>query len=151
MIGLISVREIKLASFKGKHNSTKSKCLLMLEYSETARLQRGWLTARQLAALTGIPYASILASLPKWVRWRIVIRRKYKLARGGEVYIYQLAPKGRGWLWRHRWHMPLQRYHAEILKATGRAHAWLSLTAGEQVFIKTSNNDLYRVDNDLSS
>ncbi|OGN91988.1 MAG: hypothetical protein A2Z75_05325 [Chloroflexi bacterium RBG_13_50_10] len=121
MIGSVRVREIKFASFRGKHNASKSKCLLMLEYSETARQQRGWLTARQLAFLTGIPYASILASLPKWVRWKIVIRKKAKLTSGREAYIYQLAPKGRAWLFRHKWHMPLQRYHTEMLKATGRA------------------------------
>lgn len=130
MIGSIRVREIKLTSFRGKHNATKSKCLLILGYSETARQQRGWLTARQLAALTGIPYASVLASLPKWVQWKIVIRKEARLTSGKEAYIYQLAPKGRAWLLRHTWHMPLQRYHAEMLKTTGRAYDWLRLMSG---------------------
>lgn len=120
MISMVTVREIKLASFLGKHNATKSKCLLMLEYSETSKQQNGWLTARQLGLLTGIPYPSVLASLPKWIRWKILVRKKAKLTNGKEVFIYQLAPKGRAWLLRHKWHMPLERYHEEMLKATGR-------------------------------
>jgi len=121
MISMVTVREIKLASFQGKHNATKSKCLLMLEHSETAKEQNGWLTALQLSLLTGIPYASILASLPKWIRWKIMIRRKAKLTNGKEAFIYQLAPKGRAWLLRHTSHMPLERYNEEMLKATGRS------------------------------
>ena len=121
MISMVAVREIKLASFQGKHNATKSKCLLMLEYSDTAKEQNGWLTALQLSLLTGIPYASILASLPKWIRWKIMIRRKAKLTNGKEAFIYQLSPKGRAWLLRHKSHMPLERYHEEMLKATGRS------------------------------
>jgi len=126
MIPRVTVREIKLASFKGKHNGTKSKCLIVLEYSVTSKEQGYWLTAHQLSSLTGVPYASILASLPKWVRWKIVIRKKAKLTGGREAYIYQLAPNGRAWLLRHKWHMPLQRYHEEMLKATGRSGGRLS-------------------------
>jgi DNA-binding PadR family transcriptional regulator len=122
----IIVTRIKPASFKCKHNATKSKCLIMLEYSATSKEQEHWHTARQLSYLTGISYGSILASLPKWVRWRIVIRKKAKLANGREVYIYQAATKGRAWLWRHKWHMPLERYQAEVLQATGRSDGLLS-------------------------
>jgi len=126
----LSVRTIKPCSFKGCHNASKSKCLLMLEYSETAKEQNGWLTAQQLSYLTGIPYASILASLPKWIRWKILIRKKAKLTNGRGAFIYQLAPKGRAWLLRHKWHMPIQRYHEEMLKATGRSDDPLSFANG---------------------
>jgi len=122
----IIVKQIKPASFKGPHNATKSKCLIMLEYSVTSKEQGYWLTAHQLSSLTGISYASILASLSKWVRWKIVLRKKAKLANGREVYIYQAAAKGRAWLGRHVWHMPLQRYQAEVLQATGRSDGLLS-------------------------
>jgi hypothetical protein len=123
----IIVKHIKRASFKGKHNATKSKCLIMLEYSATSKEQGHWLTARQLSSLTGISYASILASLPKWVRWKIVVRKRARLANGREVYIYQAsAAKGRAWLRRHGWHMPLERYQAEVLQATGRSDERLS-------------------------
>lgn len=122
----IIVKRIKPASFKGKHNATKSKCLIMLEYSATSKEQRYWLTARQLSSLTGISYGSVLASLPKWVDWKIAIRKKAKLANGREVYIYQTAAKGRAWLRRHTCRMPLQRYQAEVLQATGRSDGLLS-------------------------
>lgn len=122
----IIVKQIKRASFKGKHNATKSKCLVMLEYSATSKEQRYWLTAHQLSSLTGISYGSVLASLPKWVDWKIVIRKRARLANGREVYIYQAAAKGRAWLGRHASHMPLQRYQAEVLQATGRLDELLS-------------------------
>lgn len=116
----IIVTQIKPASFKGKHNATKSKCLIMLELSATSKEQGYWLTARQLSSLTGISYGSILASLPKWVAWKIVLRKKAKLADGREVYIYQASMKGQAWFWRHKWHMPLQRYQAEVQQANRR-------------------------------
>lgn len=112
---------VKPASFRGCHNATRAKCLLMLRYSATAQQQSGWLTARQLSLLTGLSYGSILASVGKWVRWRQVKRDRALLYDGGLwVYMYSVAPKGRAWLERHRHHMPLERYDAEMMAATGK-------------------------------
>ena len=110
-----------------EHNASKCKCLLVLMYSQTAKQQKGWLTARQLHLLTGISYGSILASLPKWVKWRILERRKALLNNGDTVYSYSAVRKGIRWFFRHQWRMPMDRYLAEMFNATGRRQDILRL------------------------
>ena len=110
---------VKPASFRGCHNATRAKCLLMLCYSGTSQQQQGWLTALQLSLLTGLSYGSILASVGKWVRWDQIKRGQGRLSTGRVVCMYCAAPKGRAWLKRHQHHMPIDRYDAEMAVARG--------------------------------
>jgi len=102
-------------SFKGKFNASKAKCFLMLAYSAAAWEQEGWLTARQLAWLTGLSYASLMALLPKWKTWRYLERQRFPLQNSPRrVFCYRLAEKGHGYLKRHEHSMPLDRYESEM-------------------------------------
>lgn len=120
-MGRVRSYTIKPASFRGCHNATRAKALLMLCYSGTAQQQSGWLTARQISLLTGLSYGSILSSVDKWVRYGQIQRGWGRLPRGLGVYMYCVTPKGRGWIERHRHHMPIDRYDAEMVAATGMA------------------------------
>jgi len=117
----------KPISFRGRHNATKSKCLLMLRYSRTAQQKSGWLTARDLSLLTGLPYASIRSSVRNWVRFGYIRRDQGRLSTSRRVYMYILAPKGRAWLERHERHMPIERYEREVEDATGMKGSELGL------------------------
>jgi len=112
----IVVRRIKPPSFNGRHNATKSKALLALEdYRLGLNGRRGkGLTARQIHMVTGCPYNSILSSVGKWVRWKLILRREARNVYGRMVYHYVIAQRGRRWLERHAWRMPLERYFREM-------------------------------------
>lgn len=103
------------ARFGGKFNSTKGKVFLILAYSDTATSQEGWLTARQLAWLTGVSYGSLLVLLRKWAYWGYLSSMKLPLVNSARrVYCYRLASKGYKYLKRNQARMPLDRYESEM-------------------------------------
>ena len=76
-----------IASFFGKHNMLKSLVLLALKTEEN----NGSLSARQLAALTGLGFDSVKSSLSRWQHWQ-----NHYLNRKGrkKLYRYSLANYG---------------------------------------------------------
>ena len=76
-----------IASFFGKHNMLKSMVLLALKTEEN----NGSLSARQLAALTGLGFDSVKSSLSRWQHWQ-----NHYLNRKGrkKQYRYSLANYG---------------------------------------------------------
>ena len=80
-----------IASFFGKHNMLKSMVLLALKTEEN----NGSLSARQLAALTGLGFDSVKSSLSRWQHWQ-----NHYLNRKGrkKLYRYSLANYGNEFL-----------------------------------------------------
>ena len=94
-------------TFSGKHNSTRCKAWLVLYDCYLGR-RRG-LLLRELAQKTGISYKSLSVSITKWIRWRYV---GFHLTGAGRAY--KLNKRGRDWLERWWYTMPLQQYFSEI-------------------------------------
>jgi hypothetical protein len=102
--------------FKGKHNSVRSKVLLILLDN---RLSGGnGLTLRELTSLSGANYASLAVLLRKWSTYT---RRKpigySTVTRGGiPVKVYRILRPGQKWLdrWIHEGYLPIERYLAEL-------------------------------------
>jgi hypothetical protein len=80
-------RPCRPASFRGKHNITKSKVLLILnEY-------RSPLSVRALAHQSHTSYDSLRSLLPKWTRWGYVLRRQV-VRRHREIFVYRISARG---------------------------------------------------------
>ena len=94
-------------TFKGKHNSTRCKAWLVL-YDRYLGHKRG-LTLRELALTTGISYKSLSVSLVRWIGWRYI---GYCTTPKGRIY--RLRKRGKEWLERWWYIMPLQRYLKEL-------------------------------------
>ena len=94
-------------TFVGKHNSTRCKAWLVL-YDRYLGNKRG-LTLRELAIVTGISYKSLSVSLSRWIRWRYV---GYTTTPEGRIY--HLGKRGKDWLERWWYTMPLQQYIEEL-------------------------------------
>lgn len=94
-------------TFNGKHNATRCKAWLVL-YDRYLGRKRG-LTLRELVILTGISYHSLAISLTRWIRWGFV---GYRSAPKGRIY--RLRKRGRDWLDRWWYVMPLQQYLDEL-------------------------------------
>lgn len=96
-------------TFLGKHNSTRCKAWLVL-YDRYLGRKRG-LTLRELAVMTGISYGSLAVSLTRWLKWRYIGYRTTPKGR-----IYQLRKRGKDWLERWWYTMPLRQYLEELEK-----------------------------------
>jgi len=93
-------------TFKGRHNSVKAKCLIVL-YEAKMGHQIGP-TAKELAAKAGVSYRSLSTLLPRWLRWEFV------LCEGTYRVQWRIARRGQQWLNRWQSVMPLVRYVREI-------------------------------------
>ncbi len=103
-------------TFKGKHNSTRCKAWLVL-YDRFLGRKRG-LTLKELALMTGISYHSLANSLTRWLKWRYIGYRTTPKGR-----IYRLNKRGKDWLERWWYTMPLQQY-LEELETVQRGETW---------------------------
>jgi len=102
------IREVNYqATFNGKHNQSKAKCLIVL-YERYLSGKNG-LSLSRLSELSGVGYNSLSAQLPNWTRWRYVNRR----GTAGK-FMYSISLKGRRWLNKWASVMPLDRYISEI-------------------------------------
>jgi len=110
----------KPPTFEGRHNASKVKAWLMLAYSPTAEGQHGWLSARQLHRLTGLPHNSLLCLLPRWCGWGYVERGVGESATGRPLYFYRLTGKGYAYLEKWERMLPLSRYEKEMNEARAR-------------------------------
>jgi len=80
-------------SWRGKHNSVKSKVLLQL-YSVWAKGDADGLCLAELAALTGTIASSLKTLLPRWTQWHYT-RRKAKIHNNKPVFSYLIDARGR--------------------------------------------------------
>ena len=94
-------------TFHGKHNEIKAKCLFLL-YHWYLNYKRG-LALAELVKIGGFNYKSLSVLLSRWIKWRYIGYRNY---RGGRVYY--IRSRGRRWLERWKYIMPLDRYINEL-------------------------------------
>ena len=80
-------------SWRGLHNSTKSKILLQL-YAAWSRGNIEGLCLSELVTLTGTSPLSLQTLLPRWVRWEYT-KVGAKLYHDRAVKCYKIAPRGR--------------------------------------------------------
>jgi len=91
--GKVRITRESHSSFRGKHNSTKSKILLQL-YSVWSRGDHDGLCLSELVTLTGTSTASLQTLLPRWVKWDYT-KVGAKLYHDRAVKCYTIAPRGR--------------------------------------------------------
>lgn len=94
-------------TFNGIHNATRCKAWLVL-YDRYLGRKKG-LTLRELALISGIGYHSLAVSLSRWIEWRYIGYRTTPKGR-----IYRIRKRGKEWLERWWYTMPLQRYIEEL-------------------------------------
>jgi len=119
---VLSVKEIKPCSFRGCHNRTRAVALLVLAHSALANKQDGYLSARQIAELGGLPYNGVLSNVGKWCAWGLIGRSQSSTIEGAPgVYVYKVLDKGQAWLTRHKAHMATQieGWDAELIERRG--------------------------------
>ena len=110
---------LRKAGFDGKRNASKVKVLLMLANSKAAADQHGWLSARQIFWLTGVPLGSLLALLPRYVGYQYIARAKVYLESAHRmIYVYHITERGQRYLRRNQYRMPLDRYESEIAESS---------------------------------
>jgi hypothetical protein len=93
-------------SFNGKHNAPRCKVWLVL-YDRYLCKKRG-LTLRDISRISGVGYKCLSVCLVKWVKWHYV---GYQPHAGGRRY--HILKRGREWIDRWRFVMPMERYTAE--------------------------------------
>ena len=105
----VGIRTISYrVSFEGRHNATRSKCLMVLYDRYQGNKTRG-LTVRELAEQAGVNHLYIKSKVMLWVKW------KYLLGYKTDPYTFKIAERGRKWIDRHRHRgMPFDRYMQEI-------------------------------------
>ncbi|MFC1962088.1 hypothetical protein ACFLWN_03485 [Chloroflexota bacterium] len=87
-----------LSKRRGKYGGAKYCAFMVLQQLGPERgRDAGWLSTRELAILTGLPYRSLTRLLPRWTRWEYVTRREASI-KGRGAYEYLLLPHGKAWL-----------------------------------------------------
>jgi hypothetical protein len=81
------------ATFKGCHNSSKSKALIILYHRKHKLLQTTGLTLKELSIASGSSYAYLKSRLAKWVEWKY-ITRKITVGTNRPVYSYSIVERG---------------------------------------------------------
>jgi hypothetical protein len=73
-------------SFRPPHNSNKCRLFILL-YQERGTSR--YFTAEEIHEYLGIEERSLFTELPRWVRYKYILRKNYK-----DVYAYHIAAKG---------------------------------------------------------
>lgn len=84
-----------IATFEGKHNETKSKCLLLLFAYKKHNRTKG-LSVSQIAAGTGLDYASLVTLLKRWSSFSTpyVLRKPGLNKQGRACFTYTISKRG---------------------------------------------------------
>ncbi len=108
---------VKPPSFKGKHNATRSKVLIVLFDRKVQKHDNSGFSARDLYVNTGCNYGYLQQKLSKWVKWGYLSKYAGPNFDGRPTWYYRLAPRGRRFL-EDRLNVlnpeALQRYVAEL-------------------------------------
>ena len=101
--------ESKLITKRGRYGCAKVRAFTVLShYSKADR----WLSARDIAILSGLSYYSVGRSLSRWISYGYVVRRSIEY--GGQ-YEYKIEPKGSKWLYLASRHLPNYRIFIDEL------------------------------------
>lgn len=88
-----------LSKRTGNYGKRKYQVLRILSLTAIRRGRDGYLSTRELAIFSGVPYRSLTRCLPKWCEWEYVKRRPATYSDGhmGD-YEYCIMPHGKSWL-----------------------------------------------------
>ena len=82
------------ATFRGVHNASKTKVLIILYLRKyQLRLKTG-LNVRELHTQSGVNYDYLRSRLGTWCEWEYVSRRAYDDGTGRPMFYYTIAPRG---------------------------------------------------------
>ena len=91
----VYIKKRRIATFKGKHNRSKSKVLLLLYHVKHHQEDTSGRTARWLYINSGVPYSSLQSRLGQWAKWGYVTRHTSKGLDGKPCWYYRLGIKGK--------------------------------------------------------
>jgi len=91
----VYIKKRRIATFKGKHNRSKSKVLLLLYHVKHHQGDSSGRTARWLFINSGVPYSSLQSRLGTWTKWGYLTRYTSKGFDGQPCWHYRLGLKGR--------------------------------------------------------
>lgn len=110
-----------LSKRTGNYGKRKYLAFRILSSVAEIRGRDGYLSTKELAIYSGVPYRSLTRALPKWVEWGYVERRQVQFhnkRRLGE-FEYRLLIHGKSWLdladkklhTRHKFYDELRRWY----------------------------------------
>ena len=102
------------ATFEGRHNSVKTKTLVVLYHRQFTEGLNTGLTAKQIALLAGVNLGSVLSRAGSWYRWGYIGRRAKTDGNGRPAYFYSLAGRGKNFIESRVPQDVLNRYIKEI-------------------------------------
>ncbi len=82
----------KLARFSEKHNSSKVKCLLVLNEADQSGL--AGLTLSEIHQRSGVSRKYLSSRLGKWAKWHYIGRRTCISDRNQPIYRYSISKRG---------------------------------------------------------
>ena len=96
---LILRARIHMATFRGRHNATKSKVLIVLYHFNEKGYFKGF-DVNDLAERTMCPLSSIKSGVCRWTKWRYLTRidstpYRYKIAHRGIHFVDNIIPDAR--------------------------------------------------------
>ena len=83
-----------IATFRGKHNASKSKILLICYHQKFMEQSTIGFSARELAEISGVSYSYLKKRLSKWVEWKYLLRKATAGPHGKPVFVYSIATRG---------------------------------------------------------
>ena len=110
-----------IATFRGKHNASKSKVLLICYHRKFMEHSTIGLGARELAETSGVNYSYLKKRLPKWVEWKYLLRKATAGPQGKPVFVYSIAVRGSHFLEDRAPREKLNQYLMEIRSAKAKS------------------------------
>jgi hypothetical protein len=81
------------AHFLGKHNASKAKAIIYLEFLYR-KGYKSWLTANQIHNETGVSFEYLKSRLTYWYRIRYLKRGVIDQSKGRSLYTYRIDDRG---------------------------------------------------------
>ena len=110
-----------IGTFRGKHNASKSKILLICYHQKFMLHSAIALSARELAETSGVSYGYLKKRLAKWVEWKYLLRKATAGPLGQPVFVYTIAARGAHFLEVRAPREKLNQYLAEIKAAKAKS------------------------------
>ena len=105
---------LHIATFKGRHNSVKSKVLIVLYHRRFKLGNRTGVGVAELAGLTGCNYNYLKSRLGKWAGWRYINRSLSIGERGHPAFLYSIDDRGKRFVEERLPRVRLEQYVSEI-------------------------------------
>jgi len=124
----VIVRQPHRATFRGQHNGSKAKVLLVLyDLMYTHGINKGF-NAEEIHLLSGVPINTVKSRLSKWHEWNYVSRRAQTNGNGKPAFFYYLGARGKHFIEERIPADKLKRYIEEIKTFRKERGVKLSIT-----------------------